>query len=180
MQAPFPPLTKKKSPITNRKLAWLEKPGKILRLSSLSVLFAGSAAIVLAAITLVKAGVAGGLTVSAAAAANAPIFLIFAKVAAGAAALLLLAEAIDSLSNGKFTQSKIIQYIASAACCLCAFHFAFSIAPEMETLLPQIADHASARNSFHALHESSRLFFSGIILFAWLSLILPVFFEKKD
>jgi len=180
MQSPFPPLKEKQSKIISRQTILITMAGKILRLTSLSILFAGSAAIVFAAITLVKLGQSKGLTVSAAAAANAPVFLYFSKIAAGAAVVLLLAEAIDSFFTSKFTQPKIFQYIATAACCLCAFNFAFVIAPEMEYLLPYVTSNAGIRTSFHGLHETSRLLFSGIILFAWVSLVLPAFFEKKD
>ena len=180
MQSPSPPLKKTESKTINSKAIFIAKLGVILRLTSLSILFAGSAAIVFAAITLVKIGEAKGLTIAQAATANAPIFLHFSKVTAIAAVLLLLAEAIDSFFIIKYTQTKIIQYIATAACCLCAFNFAFVIAPEMERLLPYVASNEGIRLAFHSLHETSRIVFSGIILFAWISLILPVFYEAKS
>ncbi len=156
------------------------KLGKILRITSLAILFAGSAAIVFAAITLVKMGQAKGLSISEAATVNAPIFLQFSKIAAGAAVLLLLSEAIDSFYTVKFTQNKIIQYIATALCCLCAFNFAFVIAPEMEHLLPYVVSNADIQKSFHNLHEISRLVFAGTIFFAWMSIVIPIFYETQN
>jgi uncharacterized protein YybS (DUF2232 family) len=146
------PLKSSPSEKTNSKAkidaALIAKLGAILRLSSLAVLFAGSAAIVFAAITLVKIGEAKGLTVSAAATANAPIFLHFAKVTSIAAVLLLIAEVIDNYFTPKITRLKIIQYIATGACCLCVFAFSFVIAPQMMQLLPDVASNKEARQSF--------------------------------
>jgi hypothetical protein len=158
-------------------LSLLLRIGALIRLSSLSLLFAGSAAIVFAAITLVKAGEAHGLTVSQAAAANAPIFIQYGKVVAAVGVLLLIAEAIDSFCTRRLSKLKLSQYIASALCCLCAFIFAFVCAPMMDHLLPYISTDTQAHENFHRLHESSRLLFSGMILCAWTSLILPIFGE---
>ena len=173
-----PAIEKKEHRVIN--IAFLAKLGEILRLTSLAILFAGSAAIVFAAITLVKIGEAKGLSVSAAATANAPIFLHFSKVIIFSSIILLLSQAIDSFSSGKFDKGKILQYITSALCCICAFAFAFVIAPEMDNLLPQVANNAEIRQSFHNLHEMSRIMFAGIIIFAWLSLILPIFYKVDE
>lgn len=148
---------------------------KIIRLTSLSVLFAGSASIVLAAITLVKAGEAKGLTVSQAAAANAPVFIVFSKVIAVACIALLIAEVVGGILKPQHTKLKRVQYLASALCCVCGFIFAFYTAPLMDHLLAMINQDPAAHETFHQLHESSRLLFVGIISFAWISLILPVF-----
>jgi hypothetical protein len=177
MQSPFPPLKKTDS---KKSLNLIAKFGLGIRITSLAVLFGGSASIVFAAITLVKAGMANGLSVTQAATANAPIFLNYSKVTAIAAVALLLAEAIDSFFTTKFDQPKIMQYVATAACCLCAFNFAFVIAPEMEHLLPYVLTNDGIRQSFHSLHETSRLLFSGVIIFAWIALILPVVYDKKN
>jgi TRAP-type C4-dicarboxylate transport system permease small subunit len=179
MQSPSPPLKAVDRQIVSKRTI-IALAGKVLRLTSLSILFAGSAGIVFAAVTLIQIGQSNGLPVSTSALANAPIFLYFSKIAAGAAVALLLAEAIDSFVTSKFTQPKIFQYISTAACCLCAFNFAFVVAPEMEYLLPFVKNNVSIGHSFHGLHETSRLLFMGMILFSWVSLILPVFFEKKD
>ncbi len=149
--------------------------GKIIRLTSLSVLFGGSISIVLAAITLVKAGVAKGLTVSEAAMNNAPVFIVFSKVIAVVCVALLLAEVIDSVFKRPYTKLKLAQYTASILCCICGFIFAFYTAPLMEHLLTLINQDPAAHETFHSLHESSRLLFSGIIVFAWIALILPIF-----
>ncbi len=173
--------TEVKKPIEESNIAktgFLFKLAKIMRLTSLSILFAGSAAIVFAAITLVKAAEAKGMTVSAAATANAPIFLHFSKVLAVVGVILLISEAADTLSIKKYTKTKLIQYAATALCCLCAFVFAFSIAPQMQDLLPSIASNLDAQKAFHTLHETSRALFSGVIIFAWLSLIMPVFYAS--
>ena len=167
-----------KENVLNSELA--QKIGKVLRLTSLSVLFAGCAAIVFAAITLVKIGEAKGMTITAAATANAPIFLHFSKVVAATGVILLIAEAMDSFVNPNLTRPKIIQYIATALCCLCAFSFAFFVAPQMEQMLSSLPGNASIQQSFHSLHETSRILFSGIIIFAWVSLIVPVLYETKS
>lgn len=163
---------------TLAKFASLFKFGAILRLTSLSILFAGSSAIVFAAVTLVKVAEAKGVPVSTAATANAPIFLYFSKVVAVATMALLIAEALDSFSTRRFSKFKLAQYIATTFCCLCAFNFAFVVSPEMEHLLPYIQSSTGVQEAFHSLHETSRLLFGGIILFSWLSLIFPVFHNE--
>lgn len=144
------------------------------------MLFAGSAAIVFAAITLVKAGEAHGLSVTEAATANAPVFLAFGKVTAISAALLLVAEGLDAFILKNFSRAKIARYTASILCCLCAFAFSFVIAPAMDNLLPGIANNPEMKESFQQLHKVSRMCFSGVIIFSWLSLVLPCFYQAKD
>lgn len=156
-------------------LSLLLRLGALIRLSSLSLLFAGSVAIVFAAVVMVKAGEAQGLTAAQAASANAPIFIQFSKIVAGACVALLIAEAIDSFFTRHLVRLKLTQYVASVLCCLFGFIFAFVAAPLMEHLLVSINVDPQAHQSFRQLHELSRVLFSGMILFAWISLILPVF-----
>ena len=161
--------------IGNVGLIVLTKMGTIIRLTALSLLFAGSIAVVFVAVTLVKAGEAKGLTVAEAASANAPVFIEFSKLIAASCISLLIAEAIDSFSTRHFSRLKLIQYALSAFCCLCGFTFALVLAPMMNQLLDSINYDVHSYETFRALHQSSRFIFSGIILFAWLSLILPIF-----
>ena len=171
---------KSTEPLANYfSLSLLLKLGALIRLTSLSLLFAGSAAIVFAAITLVKTGEAHGLSVSQAASANAPVFIQYSKVVAAACVALLMAEAIDSFFTRHLTKLKLSQYIASALCCLCGFIFALIIAPHMDQLLPYINMDPQAHESFQHLHHYSRFLFSGMILFAWASLVMPVFFSMN-
>ncbi len=162
------------------KFAFILKIGAILRVTSLSILFAGCSAIVFAAITLVKAAEAKGVAASVAATTNAPVFLNFSKIIAIAGVALLIAEAADSFFSRRYTRFKLVQYIATAVCCLCAFNFAFVVSPEMEHLLPYIHNSVGIHEAFQNLHESSRLLFGGIILFAWISLIMPVFQNHEN
>ncbi len=147
----------------------MSKVNKVLRLVSLSILFGGSAAVVFVAVILVKAAVAKGIPVSQAAAINAPAFIEFSKVAAGAAIALLLTEAFN-FATQKRNKLTVARYVASFLCIAATFVFAFGIVPPMKELQPFIgADQAKAQE-FHKLHEVSRGVFGGTILFALFAL----------
>jgi Domain of unknown function (DUF4149) len=148
--------------------------GKILRTLSLAILFGGSAAVVFSAIVLVKAAQAKGIPVPQAAAANAPVFIHYAKVNLGAGILLLVGEALDYAKRGAWTKLTIAQYACSLLCVATTMIFAFYFAPTMAELLPNIKD-AAVQTQFHQLHEGSRAVFGGTILLALASLILPIF-----
>ncbi|MBX9692672.1 MAG: hypothetical protein K2Z81_09835 [Cyanobacteria bacterium] len=152
----------------------MSKVNKILRLVSLSILFGGSAAVVFVAVILVKAAVAKGIPVSQAAATNAPAFIEFSKVAAGAAIALLIAEAINFATQAKSKLTNA-RYIASFLCVVATFVFAFAIVPPMKALQPYIGDDEAKAQEFHKLHEVSRGVFGGTILFALFALAFSAF-----
>ncbi len=153
----------------------MRKISEILRLVSLSVLFGGSAAVVFVAVVLVKSQTAQGVEQSVAAAQNAPAFIEFAKVVAGAAVVLLIAEGLalkDSLKEkAKLTYARLG---AVLVCVATAFVFSFVIVPPMKELQPLMKTDQSKAEEFHKLHNVSRGVFGATILFALLSLILPV------
>lgn len=151
---------------------------KVLRSLSLTLLSGGSAAIVFAAIALVKAATANGVPVAEAATANAPIFIHYAKIAFGAAMVLLLAEIMDFLRPVAKSKLDYARYAAGIACIACVCVYAFAIVPPMEKLLPTIKTAAEAHEEFKRLHELSRAVFGASILFAFIDVLLPAF--RKD
>lgn len=150
---------------------------KLLRTISLAILFGGSSAIVFAAIVLVKAAQANGIPTAEAAAANAPVFIHFSKVALGSAVALLLAEILDVLCSVK-TRLVLARYLTSAVCVISAIIFALAIVPPLAALLPVINTDPTAHKSFEEMHQLSRAVFGVTIFSALLSLILPLF-EKS-
>lgn len=159
----------------------MSKASQILRLISLALLFGGSTAVVFVAVILVKAAKANGVPVEEAAAVNAPAFIEYAKILAGAAIALLIGEGLDfadkSASKGKLT---LARYATSALCAVTAFVFAFAIVPPMDGLREQIKSDATAKAKFHELHEVSRGVFGATILFALISLLLPAFQGRRS
>jgi hypothetical protein len=153
----------------------LSKLNQSLRLICLALLFGGSAASVFTAIILVKAGEAKGIPTAQAAAANAPVFIQFSKVALGAAMLLILTEIVDYFLHKKLDRTAILRVAASAICFVTACIFALGIVPPMEALLPQIATNEATHAAFQHLHQQSRMVFGCTILFALASLLIPVF-----
>jgi len=160
----------------------MEVIGKILRTLALAVLFGGSIATIIAAVTLVKAAQAQGVPVAEAAARNAPVFITYAKVNLGAGILLLIGEALDFAKRRLWTKMTIAQIMCSMLCVGTTMIFALGIVPPMEALAPRIATDPSAHAEFHALHEVSRAVFGGTIVLALASLILPIFgaLRSKD
>ncbi len=156
---------------------------RILRLISLAMLFGGSTATVFAAITLISAAKAQGVPVAEAAAANAPVFIEFSKVALIFAISLVVAEAIEikgdlkSLERG--TRWRMARYFASIVCAICTFIFALAIVPQMEDVRVLMKTDSSAKQQFQKLHEVSRLLFTGTIVFALASLVLPIISTKR-
>jgi hypothetical protein len=57
--------------------------------------------------------------------------------------------------------------------------FALGITPMMAELLPAIATNPTAHEDFHKLHELSRMVFGGTIVFALISLLMPVFSNES-
>lgn len=152
----------------------------ILRLLSLSFLFAGAASIVFAAVVLVSAAKAQGVPVAEAAAANAPIFIYYSKIALGAAIILLVAEIIDFSRTRQRSKLVMARFAASILAVITAGVFALVIVPPMDNLLLSIKTDEAARQEFHHLHEVSRTVFGGTILFACVSLILTALLNKND
>ena len=160
------------------------KLARILRLISLAMLFGGDAAIVFAVITLVHVAVANGVPRNEAAAANAPIFIEFAKVAAVFAFTLVVAEAVEIKGDLKNLEKKkrwpMARYFASVICAVATFIFAFAIVPPMKELLPSLKTNPDAKAQFDKMHETSRLIFSTTIVFALASLVIPVLALPKQ
>ena len=152
----------------------MQTTSKILRTISLALLFGGSAATVFAAIVLVKAAQAKGVPVPEAAAANAPVFIHFSKVALGSAIVLLLSE-VMALFSSPTTKLTVVRYASSALCIVSAVVFALVIVPPLDALLPVINTDPTAHKSFHDLHELSRAVFGVTIFSALISLVLPLF-----
>jgi len=159
------------------------RAASILRLISLAILFGGSAAVVFSAITLVKAAEAQGIPTAQAAAANAPVFIHFSKVALGASIALLVAEALDFSRRKRPEKLVLFRYVVSLLCVATTMIFALGIVPPMAELLPLLhsksgispEDLARAHADFQKLHELSRMVFGGTIVLALISLVLPTF-----
>lgn len=151
---------------------------KILRSLSLTILSGGSAAIVFAAVALVKAATANGVPVAEAAAANAPIFIHFAKVAFGAAVVLAIAELMDFRRPAPKSKLDYFRYASELISIICVCVYTFAIVPPMERLLPDIKTVEDAHDQFRHLHEISRTVFGASILFAFISILIPAF--KKE
>lgn len=151
---------------------------KLARTLSLVMLSGGSAAIVFAAIVLVKAAKAKGIPVEEAAANNAPLFIQYSRIVLGSAIILLLSEIVDLVSNKSKTKLTQFRYICSFVAIATGFAFALGIVPPLEELLPTIQTSAEAHAKFHHLHEISRAIFGISIAGAFAALILPLF-EKS-
>lgn len=151
---------------------------KVIRNLSLALLSGGSAAIVFAAIVLVKAATAHGVPVAEAAATNAPIFIHYGKIALAAAVLLAVAELLDFMRSARKSKLDYLRYGCDIVCIIAVGVYALGIVPPMERLLPDIKNVKEAHEQFRQLHEFSRAVFGTSILMAFISLILPCF--KKD
>jgi len=147
------------------------------------MLFGGSTAIVFAAITLISAAKAQGIPVAEAASANAPLFIEFSKIALVFAITLVIAEAIEikgDLHNlEKGSRWHMGRYFSSIVCAICTFIFALAIVPQMQDVRVLMKTDASAYQQFQKLHKASTLIFSGTIVFALASLVLPVIYSKR-
>lgn len=153
----------------------MEKLCRVLRTIALAMMSGGSAAVVFSAVVLVKTATAQGVPVAEAAANNAPVFIQYSRIAMGSAFLLIFAELVGFAINKDKSKMSIWTYAASALAAITALIFAFGIVPPMETLLPSIRTVETAREQFHHLHEISRAVFGASILFAFVSLLLPIF-----
>lgn len=143
-----------------------------VRLIALSILFAGSSAIVFAAVTFVRTARLAGMSTSYAASFNAPTFIAFSKVALAAAVVLVVTEIVEYFFVlAAASRLRAIRYGLDAGCFASALMFATAIVPAMEKLMPLMKDNAAAYAAFQNLHHWSQIYFSGIILCALLSLL---------
>jgi hypothetical protein len=167
----------------SQRVTQMQMLARILRLISLAMLFGGSTATVFAAITLISAAKAQGIPATEAAAANAPLFIEFSKVALAFAITLVVAEAIeikgDLKSLEKGTRWRMARYFSSIVCAISTFIFALAIVPQMEDVRVLMKTDESAKKQFQKLHEASRLIFTGTIVFALVSLVVPAISTKK-
>jgi len=150
------------------------KMSQVLRVVSLAILFGGSAMIVFAAITLVKAAEADGVTVSEAAARNAPLFINYSKVALATACVLLFSEFTDAYLNKTKTVLMKARYVSSAICFAAMIIFGLVLVPPLAELQPKMKTDPAAHEEFKKFHETSRGVFGIAILSALVSLVLPV------
>jgi len=157
----------------------MEILGKILRTVSLAILFGGSVAIVFAAIVLVNAAKSHGVSVATAAAANAPVFIIYSKVNLVFGLLLLVGEGLDYATRKAWNKPTIAQYACSLLCVASTMIFALGVVPPMERLLPTLSTNPQSAQEFHQIHESSRAVFGATIMLALASLVLPIFGALK-
>jgi hypothetical protein len=139
------------------------------------VLFGGSAMIVFAVITLVKAAKEKGIPVADAALNNVPVFLNFSTIALVCAIGLLIAEALDFAKNKKPSKLVKIRWASSLIAIAATMVFSLGIVPPMKELLPVLRTNEQAHEKFEGLHKGSERTFGVIILFALLSLVLPAF-----
>ncbi len=151
------------------------RSSNILRWVCLSLLFGGSIAVVVAAITLVKAAEAQGIPVSQAASANAPVFLVFSKIALAAGLALIVSEAMDYAVHRVLKGAVILRYAASVLCAATTMVFALGIVPPMEQLRSVMHSNPAAYTQFKSLHETSRMVFGATILLAFVSLASQAF-----
>jgi hypothetical protein len=149
----------------------------ILRVISLAILFGGSIAVVVSAITLVKAAEANGVVVSEAAARNAPMFLMFSNMVMVSGFVLLLAESLDYAKHRVINKLLVVRYGASLLCSIATIILCFAITPPMKEMLGSGSIHSSERTHevWEVFHKSSQIAFSVIILSALVSLVMPAF-----
>ena len=147
----------------------------ILRVLSLAILFGGSIAVIVSAITLVKAAEAHGVAAAEAASANAPMFLTFSNMVMVSGFILLLAESLDYAKHRVINKLLIVRYGASLLCSIATIILCFAIVPPMKEMLGNV--HASEHTAevWKTFHETSKIAFGVIILSALVSLVMPAF-----
>jgi hypothetical protein len=159
----------------------------ILRVISLSFLFAGSTTMIFTAITLVKAGEAAGVPATQTAGVNAPMFYMFSIVMLVCGILLLLGEALDYAKERRLTPSIKARYASSLICVAAAMVYSFGIVPQMQQLHAAMKDSKAAEEqskaahrAFEQFHKASQMDMSVIIVCALVSLLLPGFESQKN
>ncbi len=148
----------------------------ILRVLSLAILFGGSIAVIVSAITLVKAAEAHGVPAAEAATANAPMFMTFSNMVMVSGFVLLFAESLDYAKHRVINKLLSVRYGASLLCSIATIILCFAIVPPMKEMLAS-GVHASEHTAeiWKTFHETSKLAFSAIILTALVSLVMPAF-----
>ena len=147
----------------------------ILRVISLAILFGGSIAVVVSAITLVKAAQAHGVPTSEAATANVPMFLVFSNMVMVSGFVLLAAESIDYAKHRVINNLLAVRYGASLLCSIATIILCFAIVPPMKEMLGSVHSSAQTFEVWQTFHKSSQIAFSVIVLSALVSLVMPVF-----
>lgn len=147
----------------------------ILRVFALAVLFGGSIATIVAAITFVQAAALHNISTAAAAAANAPMFLQFSRMIMPCGFMLLAAESLDYAGERKLSWLIGARYAASFICIAATMILSFGIIPAMKDMHANIHDSAQAYAEWTKFHEASRIAFGIIILSSAISLIIPAF-----
>jgi hypothetical protein len=147
----------------------------ILRVISLAILFGGSIAVVVSAITLVKAAEAHGVVVHEAAARNAPMFLMFSNMVMVSGFVLLLAESLDYAKHRVINRLLAVRYGASLLCSIATIILCFAITPPMREMLNSIHSSEQTHEIWEVFHKSSQVAYSVIILSALISLVMPAF-----
>ncbi len=153
----------------------------ILRMVALSILFGGSIAVIVSAITLVKAAQAQGVATVAAATANAPMFMTFSSIVMVCGFLLLAGEALDYAKERKINKLVGTRYAASLIAVVGTMILAFAVVPPMKRMLETRAIHSSgeAEETWNTFHKTSQIVFSVIVLSSFVALVVPGF-EKKN
>ncbi len=151
-----------------------------IRLFVLAILFAGSAAIVYAAVILVHEATANGIPIAQAASTNAPVFIEFSRGILIACLVLFCCEWGHYRRNKELRRVDYARYAASFLCFVCTVVFSIAIVPNMEKVRPQMLQNTEAFQDFTRLHKLSRVFFGGTIMFAFLSLILTDIPDRKN
>ncbi len=151
----------------------------ILRVIGLSILFGGSVAIIISAITLVHAAEEQGIARAIAASANAPMFLQFSSVAMVSGFMLLAGEALDYAKERRINKLVGARYSASLIAVAATLILAFAVIPPMKRMLHSIHTNTQAQETWQKFHETSRIIFGVIILSSLLALIMPAF-EKQN
>ena len=162
------------------RFTWMITAGDVLRRVSCALLFGGSFTLVFAAIVLVKTAESQGIPAREQAETNAPMFISFSKVALSAGVALLIGECLDFAARAKASKLTFVRYVSSMLCAATTMIFAFLIIPPMEELRPIMKTNEEAHRQFHKLHELSRTTFTGTILLALMSLVLPAFEAKES
>lgn len=147
----------------------------ILRVLSLAILFGGSIAVVVSAITLVKAAQAHGVPASDAATANAPMFLSFSNMVMVSGFVLLFAESLDYAKHRVINKLLTVRYGASLICSIATIILCFAIVPPMKEMLGSVHSSEHTLQVWQTFHKSSQIAFGVIILSALVSLVMPVF-----
>jgi len=156
------------------------KLSQLLRSIALSILFGGSAMIVFAVVTLVKAAVAKGIPVAEAATNNVPVFVHYSTIAVVCAVVLLIAESIDFAKNKSASKITRARWATSLLTVATAMILSFGIMPLMKDLLPVLKTNDEAHQKFQQLHHASEGDIGAMILFALASMVLPIFERPKQ